>query len=214
MAWGFTTKRDAPALMPPRRLYQVHGTVISEVTHPNAEEPLPEGDGLWTSARNLPIGIRTADCVPVLLAGQTKDGPWVATLHSGWRSTVGGNGSGDAPGILRVCVELFRKLGGSPFELTWALGPSIQKCHFEVGSEVISAARKDRAWSEELQQIGPRGRSHLDLQGLLRRQALDLGMDPNKDGSVNLCTMCESDLLWSYRRNDMHGYQWGWIEIL
>jgi polyphenol oxidase len=188
---------------------QVHGTVIHE-----AADNLPDGDGLWTMRPRYRIGVRTADCVPVLLAGPIQGVPWVAALHAGWRSAVGGNGVGDAPGILRVCVERFRAKGGIPQELVWALGPSIQKCHFEVGEEVIRAASHDPAWEDRLQHRGPKGRSHLDLQGFLRCQALELGLDASRDGSINLCTVCEPDLLWSYRRNDWDEHHWGWIEIL
>lgn len=209
LAWGFSTKQDDPWPPSLRRLHQIHGTVIQE-----ASEELQEGDGLWTMKPRYRIGVRTADCVPILLAGQIEALPWVAALHAGWRSAVGGNGTGDAPGILRVCVEQFRDLGGDPSNLAWALGPSIQKCHFEVGEEVIQAAEKDPAWEAGLRCAGQRGRPHLDLQGFLRSQALALGLAAAKDGSVNLCTVCEPDLLWSLRRDDWGDHQWGWIEIL
>ena len=209
LAWGFSTKRDPGQPFPLLSLKQVHGTEVHE-----AEGELPEGDGLWTTQARCRIGVRTADCVPVLLAGVAGSRPWVAALHAGWRSAVGGNGSGDTPGILRVSVEVFRKLGGDPGTLAWALGPSIQKCHFEVGEEVIRAAAKDPAWTPDLRSPGRRGRPHLDLQGFLRRQARDLGLDSAREGSVDLCTMCEPDLLWSYRRDDCDDHHWGWIEIL
>jgi YfiH family protein len=209
LVWGFSTKRDDHASPALQRVHQVHGTEVHE-----ASVEMPDGDGLWTTRPRYRIGVRTADCVPVLLAGPILGVPWVAALHAGWRSAVGSSGTGDAPGILRVCVERFRLLGGNPIDLVWALGPSIQKCHFEVGEEVIQAATKDPAWEEALRCPGLRGRPHLDLQGFLRRQAYDLGLDASKDGSINLCTVCEPALLWSYRRDDWEGHQWGWVEIL
>ena len=69
-----------------------------------------------------------------------------------------------------------------------------------MGEEVIQAAAKDPAWTPALRSMGRRGRPHLDLQGFLRRQAQDLGLDPTKEGSIDRCTVCETDLLWSYRR--------------
>ena len=62
---------------------------------------------------------------------------------------------------------------------------------------------------------GPRGRPHLDLHGLLRAQALELGLDPARDGSLALCTVCHPELLYSYRRGDQPPAlrQWGWVRI-
>ena len=200
LRWGFTTKGDDPASLPPARLSQVHGCGVVE-----ASGAVVEGDGIWTARPGLRIGVRVADCVPVLLAGPTPAGPWVAALHAGWRGAVAG--------ILRRGVAVFAERGGDPGSLAWALGPAIQRCHFEVGAEVVEAAKEDPAWSEGLAAEGPRGRPHLDLHGLLRAQALDLGLDPARDGSLPLCTVCQADLLWSWRRGDRSERQWGWIEI-
>ena len=200
MRWGFTTRYDPPELNPPQRLRQVHGADIHQ-----AASELQVGDGLWTMDRRMAIGVRVADCVPVLLAGTTPQGPWIAALHAGWRGAVAG--------ILRRGVALFQGQGGNPWELAWALGPGIRKCHFEVGIEVIEAARRDPAWGPELAAARSEGKYHLDLHGFLQNQARDLGLDPAKDGSVLRCTRCEREQFYSYRGGDLEGRQWGWIEI-
>jgi hypothetical protein len=200
LAWGFTTRGDPAGALPPERLHQVHGRAVVE-----ARAGLQDADGIWTRAPGLTIAVQVADCVPVLLAGPTPGGPWAAALHAGWRGTVAG--------ILREGVAVFTRLGGCPADLAWALGPAILACHFEVGPEVVAAARQDPAWREDLAQPGPRGRPHLDLHGLLRAQALDLGLDPARDGSVAVCTYCSPELLYSYRRGDRLRRQWGWVRI-
>jgi len=201
LRWGFSTKLDAPPDLLPVRLSQVHGCGVVE-----AADAVVEGDGLWTTRPGLPIGVRVADCVPILLAGATPHGPWIAALHAGWRGAVAG--------ILRKGVARFSEHGGEPSDLVWALGPAIQRCHFEVGPEVVEAAASDPAWHDLLISEGPNGRAHLDLPGFLGAQAMDLGLDPARDGSLNLCTVCQADLLWSYRRGDLEGRQWGWVELL
>jgi len=198
--WGFSTREDPDAALPPKRLHQVHGCDVVE-----AAEGIQDADGLWTSTPGLAIGVQVADCVPILLAGAIRGRPWAAALHAGWRGAAGG--------ILRRAVALFADRGGRPGDLAWALGPAILKCHFEVGEEVVAAARRDPAWSEALAEPGPRGRPHLDLHGLLRAQALDLGLEPALDGSVPVCTLCSPQLLHSYRGGDRHGRQWGWLRI-
>jgi len=195
--------------MPEPRLHQVHRCGVVE-----APDAVVEADGLWTSRPGVRIGVRVADCVPALLAGPLANGtPWVAALHAGWRGATGHGDPEPGGGILRRGVARYRALGGHPRDLAWAFGPAIQVCHFEVGPEVIEAARQDPAWREDLRTTGSSGKAHLDLHGFLRAQALDLGLDLDKDGSVRLCTMCRPDLLYSYRRGDTTGRQWGWIEI-
>lgn len=201
LRWGFSTRLDAAEDLPRPGLHQIHGCDVH-----CADGAVHPGDGLWTMEPHRSIGVRVADCVPILLAGQVEGQPWASALHAGWRGAVAG--------ILRRGVALFIGQGGNPAELVWAFGPAILACHFEVGEDVVRAARLDPAWSERLAAPGPRGRPHLDLHGFLRAQALDLGLDPALDGSVALCTVCREDLLFSYRRGDLEGRQWGWIEIL
>jgi YfiH family protein len=209
LQWGFSTRLDPPELLPSRRLNQVHRCGVVE-----ASEAVVEGDGLWTRAPGVRIGVRVADCVPILLAGLLPAGePWVAALHAGWRGATGYGDPMPGGGILRRGVARYQALGGAPGDLVWAFGPAILACHFEVGEEVVEAARLDPAWRETLRSTGPSGRSHLDLHGFLRAQALDLGMDAGREGSVALCTVCRPDLLYSYRRGETTGRQWGWIEI-
>ena len=208
--WGFTTRLDDPEALPEGRVTQIHGCKVIEATRQPAE-----ADGLWTSQPGLRIGVRVADCVPILLAGPLPGGqPWIAALHAGWRGATGVAEEAPGRGILRQAVALYQSLGGNPRDLAWALGPAILACHFEVGEEVIAAARRDPAWRENLKDPGPRGRPHLDLHGFLKAQAMDLGMAAAKDGSVPLCTVCRPDLLWSWRRGEKTGRQWGWAEIL
>lgn len=200
LRWGFSTKLDDPTDLPPVRLSQVHGCGIVSAT-----DGLQEGDGIWTTQPGQRIGVRVADCVPILMAGLVREKPWIMALHAGWRGAVAG--------IFRKGIALFQTQGGDPASLVWALGPAIQQCHFEVGDEVIEAARQDPAWHEDLVAMGLRGKPHLDLPGLLRAQGLHQGLNLALEGSVALCTFCQADLLWSYRRGDHTERQWGWIEI-
>jgi YfiH family protein len=201
--WGFSTRgEDVPELR--IRMKQVHGVQLREVT-PNTTS-VAEVDGEWTFDLDTPIGIRVADCVPILLAGEIRGRPWIAALHAGWRGTVSG--------ILREAVKLYRSLGGHQHDLWYSFGPCIQPCHFEVGTEVIHMASKDSAWRNDLVTESRMGNPHLDLHGLLGAQAKDLGLDPDKDGSIPRCTFCEPEVFFSFRRGDLEGRQWGFAELV
>jgi hypothetical protein len=209
LTWGFSTRLDPPENVPARRLNQVHRCGIVE-----ASGATVEGDGLWTTVPGLRIGVRVADCVPILLAGRISNRrPWVAALHAGWRGATGHGDPEPGGGILRRGVHRYTTLGGHPSDLVWAFGPAILACHFEVGEEVIEAARQDPAWQDNLRIDRPSGKPHLDLHGFLRAQALALGLDPAREGTVPLCTVCRPDLLYSYRRGETTDRQWGWVEI-
>jgi len=209
MRWGFSTRLDEEAALPDRKLNQIHCCGVVEAT-----DAVVDADGLWTTQTGLRIGVRVADCVPILLAGPLTGGrPWAAALHAGWRGATGHGDPTPGGGILRRAVARYRSLGGDPGTLAWALGPAILKCCFEVGDEVIAAARLDPAWEEGLTSLGPSGKQHLDLHGFLTAQALDLGLSPVNDGSLAYCTGCRPDLLYSFRRGETTGRQWGWIEI-
>ena len=79
-------------------LNQVHGNDIIEVNHNNAAEVLfSKADGLFTDEYNLPLGVITADCLPVMIAGEKC----ISSLHCGWRSLNGG--------IIDNAFKLFQK---------------------------------------------------------------------------------------------------------
>ncbi len=100
---------------------QVHGIMIRTITQGNQE--LGEVDGMTTSALRMPVGVRTADCVPILLA--KKDGSQIAALHAGWRGTI---------------KKIIQKFSDSVGDLKgWyaCLGPSISMVHYQVNQNLI-----------------------------------------------------------------------------
>ncbi len=62
---------------------QVHGRIICRVDEPG---PAGEGDGLITNRSGVPLAIATADCVPIIIEGDTS----VAVIHAGWRGVAAG----------------------------------------------------------------------------------------------------------------------------
>lgn len=103
-------------------MHQVHGDAIETVDRPG---PAGEADGLVTAVPALPLAVRTADCVPVVIHSPEA----VAVVHAGWR--------GLASGVIGRAVAAITQLAGTPTRA--AIGPSIGPCCYEVGEEVTSA---------------------------------------------------------------------------
>jgi len=156
------------------RLGQVHGNRVVDVTEPGS---IASCDGARTRASDLLITVRTADCVPVLLA----DAGGIALLHAGWR--------GLAAGILEAGLTGFSR----PESVHAVLGPAIRACCYEVGPEVAAQFPSDTL------RPGSGQRPHLDLfrAATLRLQAG--GVRANAIVEAPFCTRCHQHLLASAR---------------
>jgi hypothetical protein len=153
---------------------QVHGAraVLA------AEAAGQEGDALVARAGDGAVGVRVADCVPVLVADPASGA--VAAIHAGWRGVVGG--------VLRSGVEL---LGGR--ELVAAIGPCIGACCFEVGRDVgekIGFVVREEG-----------DKAYVDLRAAVRSQLRALGLDDASIEDVAGCTRHEGERFHSYRRD-------------
>jgi hypothetical protein len=107
--------------------------------------------------------------------------------HAGWRGTV--------LGVAGRAVEAVTDLGGDPASMRVVIGPSIGPCCFEVGDEVVAAFPD----ANGARSIGPRGRSHLDLWELNRRQLVMAGIAADRIEVSGACTRCDPDTYFSHR---------------
>lgn len=190
---GFSTKLgDIEAeLGTAARAKQVHGAKVVEAS----EVQGAEADGVIAREVNVPAGVITADCVPVLIAA--IDRPVVAAVHAGWRGAVAG--------ILKRAI---RQIDVPLDTLRFALGPSIGIDAFEVGDEVIEAARASLIDGRAPPAIRwDNTKYHLDLRGLLVEQLKDLGIARSQVELTGGCTFIERELYHSYRRDHAGGRQ-------
>jgi YfiH family protein len=139
------------------------------------------GDALWTDEPGLPMLALSADCLPIAVA--TTDGsPALAVIHAGWR--------GLAAGIVEAAVGA---LGGS--SMAAAIGPAIGPCCYEVGPEVSELFDPDLTEGRMLNLWAAAERA-LNRAGVERVERL------------GLCTHCNPELFFSYRRDGApHGVQ-------
>ena len=139
---------------------------------------LGEGDALLENTPGTVVAVKTADCIPVLLADPRLHA--VAAVHAGWRGTV--------VRIAAHAVEaMARRFGTRPDDLHAAIGPGIGRCCYEVGPEVA-------------RHFGEHTRAHIDLAAANRRQLEEIGVTPARIYASNLCTMCGQEF-YSFRRD-------------
>lgn len=175
-----------PGLLRPR---QVHGAEVVRAD-PAAEG---EADAIVSVLSGRPVGVLTADCVPVLLS--TRCGTAVAAAHAGWR--------GLAAGVVGAAVRELRSVapGGAP--IVAVSGPHIGPCCYEIDAPVVDAMRERFGPSVDgaLRPARP-GRHRLDLDRLVYQDLVDAGLSPESITSLpDACTHCDAERFHSYRRD-------------
>lgn len=167
-------------------MQQVHGDLVLEAT---ASGEGAAADGLVTSARGLVLGVKTADCLPILIECRTTG--MVAAVHAGWRGVI-------AEIVVRAVERLLAK-GSSLGALRVALGPAIGRCCFEVDGDLPE--RFERHFGTEVVHVVPgKTKVHLDLALAVRRSLERAGLPPTHVDTLPHCTSCDSRFF-SFRRD-------------
>jgi YfiH family protein len=164
---------------------QVHGAAVLEACGEPAALWAQSADALVARAAGDAVGVRTADCVP-LLVGDRATGA-VAAIHAGWRGVVQG-----------VVPAALAALGGrAPIV---AIGPHIRGAAFEVGPEVADAIHR-AAGVDVRVGASPAGKPLVDLARAVRAQLTRAGIAPEHVDDVGGCTLSEPARFFSFRRD-------------
>ncbi len=180
---------------------QIHSGTVFGVSASDADG-IYLGDGFFTSDPCVSVGVKTADCVPVLLA--TKDGRAVAAVHAGWRGT--------ASGIAATAVGCLCSIGYSPSDIVAATGPAVLGCEYKVGddfAELLHAKMTEseavcvRKNADELSKkrlIAKDGGLYCDLPLLNRDILLLAGLLPDSVDVCGISTYQNGEFFYSHRR--------------
>jgi hypothetical protein len=172
--------------------WQVHGSDVRVVRdYDDARNDEERCDALTTSAPGVLIGVKTADCVPVLLADR-KTGA-VAAIHAGWRGTLAGI-------VGETLVRMRTEFGTNPSDVLAAIGPAALSCCYEVGPDVIEAFESKFENAAELFTDTHENHALVDLHRANKEQLMEAGVQPESIYTAPICTMCRTDLFFSYRR--------------
>lgn len=178
--------------------WQVHGADVRVVRTEAEAQPTPGVlgeaqycDVLVSNVPHVLLGVKTADCVPVLI-GDPISGAFAA-VHAGWRGTV-------ASVVRRAIEQMQAQYGAKAENLRAAIGPAANLCCYEVGVEVIEQFTDRFPQSQKLFAPTRDGHARIDLQTANREQLVSAGVEPDRIHVAPLCTMERTDLFFSYRR--------------
>lgn len=183
---------------------QTHTTKVRRVTEADAGKGLTRArdyrdvDGLITDVPGLVLSAFFADCVPLYFVDPVHRA--IGMSHSGWRGTVQRMG--------KVTIEAMCEAYGTKQEdLICAVGPSICQDCYEVSEDVAEAFRGEFAGHEtELLAESPTHQAakyQLDLWRANEIVLTEAGVLPEHIAVTNICTCCNSELLFSHRAS--HG---------
>jgi polyphenol oxidase len=169
---------------------QVHGAEVYIPDRPRRLRDTPAADAMVSDITGAMLTVRTADCVPLLLA--SRDGRTVAAVHAGWRGILAGVVAG-AVGAMQQRFDV------SAGRMLAAIGPAIGVERYEVGEEV-AAQFESGGWRHTVHRAGY-DRPHIDLSAAVRMQLQATGL---RDEAIDSCTCCthrDAAEFFSYRRD-------------
>jgi len=179
---------------------QVHGASVAVVRGADrgrgavaAEDTLRGVDALITNEPDLPLVILVADCAAVSL--YDTRGNAIAMVHAGWKGTL-------ARIVEKALAAMAREYGTRPADVVAGLSPAIGPCHYPVGSDVAESFRA--AFGSDAAGFlggGAEGRVTLDLWKANLAQLVGVGVPPERIEVDRICSACNADLFYSYRRD-------------
>lgn len=183
--------------------HQTHTTNIMKVLAEDAGKGVVRHrgyrniDGLITNVPGITLVTSYADCIPLYFIDPVKRA--IGLSHSGWRGTVAGMAQ-------KTIALMVREYGCRPQDLRCGIGPGICRDCFEVGEEVAEVFRMKfpkEQWDSLIfpQHVSGRDASkkYLDLWRANELLLLEAGVLPEHIFKTNVCTKCNSEVLYSHR---------------
>ncbi|MDQ7783007.1 MAG: peptidoglycan editing factor PgeF [Desulfomonilaceae bacterium] len=181
---------------------QIHSDRIVVANGPS--ESVPSADAVITERPGIYPAVKTADCLPILILEPAKG--IAAAVHAGRRGTV-----------LRITRKVLtfmkKRYGCEPSDMIVALGPAIGACCYELDERVLTPLRQAIPHAERFIVAGSQDRSRkegqtpsyrLDLTAVNRYELEAEGVPDKNIHELKLCTSCNPQLFFSYRRDGIH----------
>lgn len=180
-------------------LKQTHGDrvyVLDDPEKTEADVAKEEGDAIVTHLVDKPLGVLTADCIPIVLYDPVRH--VAGAVHAGRKGTE--------KRILSGTLEVFRDVYGSRIQdICIGMGPGIGGCCYEVDEHCVEPFRENYPDWKCFAKKAPGKKYRIDLFGANEQDAKEAGVPKaNIDRSWE-CTSCSNHRWYSYRREGKTG---------
>lgn len=180
------------------RPHQSHTNVVKIINEDNIDEELYDVDGVITNLKGVALTTSVADCQGILL--YDKKNNVIGNIHSGWRGTL----SRISTNAINLMKETFNS---SPSDIEVYISPCIHKCSFEVDEDLKNDFEKefndiditDIIIKGEIKE--DKQKYFIDTVELNKRVLINLGIKKENIESSELCSVCNSELIHSYRND-------------
>ncbi len=161
---------------------QIHSSIVETISPKTNPQTC---DALVTNKPNTPLMVMVADCIPILFFDSVQK--VIAVAHAGRVGTF--------KNIVKNTIKKMQeKYNSNPKNIEVVLGPSIQKCCYEVNTEMAQFV-KDNLGEEFV------NNSNIDLQGINKKQLLEVGVKEKNITISEVCTKCSKQPYFSYRND-------------
>lgn len=174
-------------------LNQIHSDLV--IKKLDKRPSFSKADGIITSIKGLALAIKTADCLPIFLFDSNKK--IISAIHAGWRGTA-----------LKIVKKAIKKLkqdfNCKPADIYAFLGPAINGNCYEVGKDVFEYFNFLGKKKYDFFNKSKSKKFFMDLKGINIYLMEEEGILSENIEVCDLCTHCEKELFYSYRRDGLN----------
>ncbi len=174
---------------------QVHGGKVKIVKDEDKGEVIKAVDGLVTDQPGIILGVKVADCMPLLFFDPKKK--IIGIAHAGWKGVL--------LEIAKEMVERMKMLGSQPKDVFVGAGPHIGGCCYSVDKERKNKFIKKFGDLSEMI-LKNKNKFYLNLAVPLKVQLIEQGIQNKNIEFSTACTSCQIDEFFSYRRDSEETY--------
>ena len=179
-----------------RRLFlvnQIHSNkiiLLKKIPINTKKYKVASADGIFTSLKNIGIGILSADCAPILIFD--KQQKYICCIHAGWK--------GAHKNIISKAINLFNENKVSNKNILICIGPCISEKSYEVKKSFYKKIIKNKTCYKNFF-IFYKSKIFFNLRLYIKSKILETGVKKNCIFNISKDTFANSSLFYSYRRS-------------